>query len=403
MSDSTKHFRAVRYRLIPGTRSRAIKLAQTAGACRFVWNHFLAKNRREYALHRKYPNSRRRPSVTYQSLSVEFTKLRRETPWLQALPYAPVRYALKYQADAWKRAFSHGGFPRFKSRGNDSFTIPQGLKIANGRIHVPKIGRLALRRNGGNPYPDAKPVRAVVKQSLGKWYCVVVYDVGEIEKTDNGEAIGLDMNVGQVAASTGEIFWLPDTSRLEARKRRHQRTVARRKKRSKRRTVAKRRVAKTARRIAQIRHNFAHCVSREVADAAGTAVVEDLNVRGMTRSAKGTAENPGTNVRQKAGLNREIQATGWSQFRQMLDYKAANVIAVHPAYTSQTCHECGTVDKRSRRSQSEFICVHCGHEGNADINAALNILASGTGAAGRGGGGVARPEKRQKVSERLAA
>ena len=307
------------------------------------------------------------------------------------MPFAPVRYALKYQSDAWRRAFSHGGFPRFKSRGNDSFTIPQDVRIFNGRIHVPKIGRLALRRNGGNPYPDAKPVKAVIKQSLGKWYCVVVYDVGEIEKPDNGLAIGLDMNVGQVAVSTGEIFWLPDTSRLEARKRRHQRTVARRKKRSKRRAVAKRRVAKTARRIAQIRHNFAHCVSRAVADAAGTIVVEDLNVKAMTK--KGGSRK----------LNREIRATGWSQLRQMLDYKAANVTAVNPAYTSQTCHECGAVDKRSRRSQSEFRCVHCGHEGNADVNAALNILASGIGAAGRRGGDFGRPERRQKVSDRMAS
>ena len=259
------------------------------------------------------------------------------------------------------------------------------------RLYIPKIGWVKLSRQGGNPYEHCKPVRVVVKRVFGKWYCVVVYDVGEVEKPDNGEAIGLDMNVRQVAASTGEIFWLPDTSRLEARRRRYQRAMSRRKRGSKRRSIAKRRAAKTGRRIAQIRHNFAHCVSRELADSSGTVVVEDLRVQAMT--TKGGSH--------KRGLNREILATGWSQLRQMLDYKAANVIAVNPAYTSQTCHECGTVDKRSRRSQSEFICVHCGHEGNADINAALNILASGTGAAGRGGGSSSWPEKRQNVSERI--
>ena len=69
----------------------------------------------------------------------------------------------------------------------------------------------------------------------------------------------------------------------------------------------------------------------------------------------------------------------------MLQYKAAHVEAVHPAYTSQTCNECGAVDKANRTTQSDFKCVHCGHTGNADVNAALNVLASGTGAAGRRG------------------
>ncbi len=115
----------------------------------------------------------------------------------------------------------------------------------------------------------------------------------------------------------------------------------------------------------------------------------------MTKSAKGTVEAPGSNVKAKAGLNREILATGWAGMRQKLDYKVGEVVAVNPAYTSQTCHACGAVDAASRRSQAEFRCAHCGHEDNADINAAKNILASGIGATGRGGGGVARPVKRQ--------
>ena len=72
----------------------------------------------------------------------------------------------------------------------------------------------------------------------------------------------------------------------------------------------------------------------------------------------------------------------------MLNYKAAHVEAVHPAYTSQTCNECGAIDKANRLTQSNFKCVHCGHTGNADVNAALNILASGTGASGRRGASV---------------
>ena len=84
-------------------------------------------------------------------------------------------------------------------------------------------------------------------------------------------------------------------------------------------------------------------------------------------------------------MNRAILHTGWAALKQMLEYKAAEVIEVPAGYTSQTCSGCGIIDPRSRRSQSKFQCVACGHAQNADLNAARNILASGTGAAARRG------------------
>ncbi|MCY4429856.1 MAG: transposase [Rhodospirillales bacterium] len=91
------------------------------------------------------------------------------------------------------------------------------------------------------------------------------------------------------------------------------------------------------------------------------------------------AEQPGANVRQKAGLNRSILQTGWGDLRGMLAYKAVTVVAVNPAYTSQTCHACGHVSAASRPCQARFECVSCGHTAQADVNAARNILALGTG------------------------
>ena len=132
------------------------------------------------------------------------------------------------------------------------------------------------------------------------------------------------------------------------------------------------------------RDNWHHKVSRAIADGYGTVCVEALNTRAMTTSAKGTAMNPGRNVKAKAGLNRSILATGWAGLREKLAYKAAGVIEVRAAYTSQRCSTCGHVAKENRRTQSRFECVRCGYQGNADINAALNILALGTGVSGRG-------------------
>ncbi|MCY4095533.1 MAG: transposase [Gammaproteobacteria bacterium] len=103
----------------------------------------------------------------------------------------------------------------------------------------------------------------------------------------------------------------------------------------------------------------------------------------MSKSAKGTVAQPGRRVQQKAGLNRSIQATGWRQLRAVLAYKAERLVAVDPKYPSQRRHVSGHVDQRVRKIQTIFKCVQCVHESNTDINAALNIKASATGASGR--------------------
>ncbi|MXW86911.1 MAG: transposase, partial [Boseongicola sp. SB0667_bin_21] len=94
---------------------------------------------------------------------------------------------------------------------------------------------------------------------------------------------------------------------------------------------------------------------------------------GHDQIRQGDLEEPGTNVPQKAGLNRVILNTGWTALKRMLDCKAANVITVPARNTSRTCHECGAVEAASRRTRDDFTCVHCGHAAHADINAARNI------------------------------
>jgi putative transposase len=123
--------------------------------------------------------------------------------------------------------------------------------------------------------------------------------------------------------------------------------------------------------------------------------VEDLRIASMTRSAKGTREDPGRNVRQKAGLNRGILGAGWGLLVRRLEDKApGRVEKVNPALTSQRCSACGRVDRGSRESQAVFRCTACGFAGNADVNAALNI-AAGHAVTARGGDGITRPVNRE--------
>lgn len=398
MSEPTTH-RQIVYRLLPGTPSRARQLASVAGACRFVWNQILDDQRQLYDIARMY--GAKPPNVSFFTLGKAFTQLRCATPWLAELPSVPIRYALKYQADAWQAFFvGRGGHPKFKRRGSDSVTLPENIRIRDGHLYFPKIGWMQLRRRGGNPYPEGSPIRAVIKQIGGKWYATVCYRVPAVEREDDGTSVGVDMNAGQVATSDGTIHHAPDTRRLEARKRRYQRKMARQKNGSRRREKTHARLAKTTRRIAKTRHNWQHHVSRRVAESARTVIIEDLNTKGMTASAKGTVKAPGRNVRQKAGLNRVILDTGWGDLRQMLGYKSGRLIAVNPAYTSQTCAACGTVDATNRPSQAKFVCVHCGHTDNADLNAAANIRRRGLALLhGEGRSGLRIPMSREMDRE----
>jgi putative transposase len=110
-------------------------------------------------------------------------------------------------------------------------------------------------------------------------------------------------------------------------------------------------------------------------------VVEALKIGNMSRSASGDIDNPGRQVKAKLGLNKSILEQGWGEFKRQLGYKMEwlkQVFLEVPAqYTSQDCSQCGHRDKENRKTQSDFACMKCGHQENADINAAKNILAAG--------------------------
>ena len=114
--------------------------------------------------------------------------------------------------------------------------------------------------------------------------------------------------------------------------------------------------------------------------------VEKLEIANMTKSARGTLDNPGQNVKQKTGLNRFMLEQNWGKFVQFLKYKMEELghvlIEIDPRDTSRTCPVCGHVAKENRASQSEFVCRACGHRDNADHNASINILMRGYEAAG---------------------
>ena len=133
--------------------------------------------------------------------------------------------------------------------------------------------------------------------------------------------------------------------------------------------------------IAETRRDYITKETTIIANSHGMVALEDLKIMVMSESAKGTIDNPGNHVKQKAGLNRSILDASWGEFRRQLEYKLdwrnGILVLVDPKNTSRKCSNCGHTAKENRRTQAEFVCVSCGYTDDADVNAAINILRAG--------------------------
>jgi citrate lyase subunit beta/citryl-CoA lyase len=199
-----------------------------------------------------------------------------------------------------------------------------------------------------------------------------------IDGPGTGQVVGIDRGVAVSAAlSTGERLSVPGLRETEAQRLlRLQRRLARAKPGSNSRARVKTALARIKARQTDRRKDWVEQTSTELARRFDVVRVEDLKIKNMVRSARGTLAAPGTHVQAKAGLNRSIHAAGWGLLVTRLEDKApGRVERINPAYTSQICHACGHCAAENRESQAVFRCRACGHADHADVNAAKNIAA----------------------------
>ena len=199
----------------------------------------------------------------------------------------------------------------------------------------------------------------------------------------SSSAVGIDRGITIMAACSDDKDYgnIKAFKKHEKRLARAQRALSRKVKFSNNWHKQKEAIQTIHSKIANIRKDTLHKASTEISKNHAMIFMEKLGVSRMSKSAKGTKEKPGANVRAKSGLNKSILDAGWSMFAAMLEYKQAwrggYVKYIPAAYTSQRCSCCGHTAKENRLSQSKFHCQHCGHAENADRNAARNILAAG--------------------------
>lgn len=339
-------------------------------------------------------------------------------PWLHLTPRRVQVSGIQNAGRAWSnwmdsltgnRAGRTVGFPKFKRRrSGDSFTIPapekmgaRGIEWGRGKnsgsiddyrhIYAAFLGKVRTHDS------TRKLVRSVerggeirsytLSRGANRWYISFLVDEpftppqATRSQRQHG-TVGVDVGVSVSAAlSDGSVVENPRHGGRERRRvSKLQRKIARTQKGSNRRSRLIAQLAATHHKVAMRRETHAHRITKALVTKYSRIGVEDLNVAGMTASAKGTVDDPGTNVKAKAGLNRSVLDAQFGRIRRQLEYKApwygSELIATGRYMpSSKTCSECGTVKPKLELSVRVFTC-ECGYEADRDVNAARNIAAA---------------------------
>ncbi len=372
-----KRLQAYKFELMPNG-AQICAMRRYAGCCRVVYNKALAWQNEQYQADNTF-------IFSYTKIANLLPQWKTELAWLKDAPSQTLQQSLKNLESSFRNFFAkRADFPKFKKKGqSDSFRFPQGFKLEqqNNRVFLPKLGWVRYR-NSREVLGEVNNI--TVSQNNGKWYASIQTE-REVEQPTHPSSsmVGVDVGIARFATlSTGQVFEAVHSfKQKQAKLARYQHALSRKVKFSNNWKKQKGKISKLHSTIANIRKDYLHQTTTTISQNHAMIVIEDLQVGNMSKSAKGTMEAKGRNVKTKSGLNCSIRDQGWFEFRRQLEYKqtwlGGSVLAVNPRNTSRTCPFCGHIAKENRSTQAKFACVECGYTNNADLVGAMNILAAG--------------------------
>lgn len=398
--------RAYSYRFYPTPEQERV-LAQNFGAARWLYNWGLEQMQKAREENRK---------LAVKDLFAELPLLKKQpdTAWLAECSNVVLQQSLRHLDKAFRRFFQGKAcHPRFKSskeRQSISY-MRNGFRYRDGKVWLAKMDA-PLTIRWSRPLPKgADPSSVTISRTRGgRYYISILVDEEIAALPATSTSIGIDLNAAVVADSKGRKYATPaKLEALERRKRRYQRMCRRKIAAAKVRMgmspnarlpkgaqlpisnnlrKAFQRVARITERMASIRRDWQHRLTTSIVRENQVIAVENLDVQGMTQSARGTTGNPGKNVRAKAEINRRILNAGFWEIRRQLEYKAEwygrTLVVVDRQYpSSQICHSCGCRFEELRMFQKRWTCPQCGAAHDRDINAAINIHREGLAQLGR--------------------
>jgi len=356
------------------------------GCVRWAWNDALAETRRLYQETGK--------GLGYESMAGRLPILKQEHEWLKEANAQSLQQSLRNLSRTFVNFFERrAGYPRFKSKfGSQSIQFPQGVKVNEKRVFLPKVGwfKAVIHR----PIVGEIKTVTVTREPCGHYYASILVDDGRPvpAASFNGPVLGIDVGLIDFAVTSDKNhFANPKHLKLaEKNLKRKQQKLTRKVKGSSGRDKARRLVARVHERVKNRRKDFVHKVSTRLVNKNQVIAVEDLNVKGMLCNHS---------------LAKTIADVGWGVFTQFLKYKTARagkgLIKVNRFYpSSKACNACGCVRYNLDLSVRFWTCGDCGASHDRDENAARNIRdeaqrmiwagiipasAPGTGAAAAGG------------------
>ncbi|MDX1934716.1 MAG: transposase [Capsulimonadales bacterium] len=357
--------RAFRYRAYPN-REQEEAMTSLLEAHRRLYNNALAERKCVYESEQR--------TVTYGEQSAKLKVERKVNPYLALCNFSSCQRTLRRLDRAFQAFFRRlktgekARYPRFRGYGQfDSvdFTIGDGAKLTKeGKAYFQNVGEVKVKLH--------RPVEGEIKTATFRrcadgWYVIFVCEVEQkVTEPSPNPPIGIDLGLKSfLVTSDGESVEPPKLYRkAQAKLRRCQRSVARKKRGGKNRRKAVKRLARVHAHVANQRKDFHHKVAKSLIDRYGLIAHEDLNVKGMVRSLN---------------LAKSTHDAGWSQFLEILRQKAecaaVSIAPVNPSHTTQTCRHCGCLPTVPiDLSVRLYTCEHCGFSLDRDHNAAINIL-----------------------------
>lgn len=397
---------AYKFKLMP-TREQEVIFSGWAGTCRFLYNLCLE--------HRVLSWNQYRKSFNYfdQANELKVLKLCEGFEWIKDSPAQILQQSLKDLDKAFKSFRRSGfGFPKYKKKDRgDSFRFPDAKQFSlrnvtkrKAFVKLPKIGEVALRISRG---VEGEIKNATIKKETDDWYISFCCEKEIVTLKNDMPTVGVDRGISEtlVLSSSEDSFRdvelrLPTRCKeLRDRVKILQKRLRLKKKFSKSWNRLQQKIRKLHLKIARIRHDFLHKASSYIAKNHSYVSLEDLKIKNMSKSAKGTLLDPGKNVSAKSGLNREILFQGWGIFATQLTYKCewngGYLKLVSPKATSTRCSRCLYSDKKNRKNK-KFLCLNCGYAEDADLNAAKNI--DRVGRTQRDSGGVVNRQAYEAVT-----
>ena len=386
---------------ISPNEEQKIKIIRSIGVARFLYNQYIAYNRRLYKMYQRgLLDEKQKHFVTANDFDKYVNhKLKKELPWIDQCGSKARKKALVNAEQAFRRFFAGvSGFPNFKKKANQDVKLyfPRNnkgdWKIWRHKLMIPTLKQVKLKEYGYLPV-GLVAINGTVSYVAGRFYVSVVVDIDEKSKHNKDlescyamqtKGIGIDLGVKDLAiVSDGKVFRNINKSSkvkgLEKRLRRGQRRLSRkyefRKKKGGRTATSsanidkqKLKVQKLHQRITRIREDYENKTVHEVVKQKPRFItVEDLNVKGMMKNrhlAKAIAAQRFNHLLAK--LKRKAEMIG-IEFRE--------VDRFYPS--SKTCHACGYIHKGLKLKDRVYVCPKCGYTADRDYNASLNLRDAG--------------------------